>query len=176
MQDRQMGLLNNVFHKKLSQYSDSSTTSGVGKELFDDWAAMTEEQQGYFSALTMSKNIRGAALSFRCRSKDHLEMFTLSMSGKSNKYFFEKDKIYKARLHFDNSIIIYASLHAYKEKHAVIADISDEFLENLFDSERLDIEFNGEDNKKVAVKFSLKGAGPAIESSIERCSCTPLTS
>jgi len=170
MQDRQMGLLSNVFHNTLSQYSDSSTTSGVGKEHFEDWAAMTEEQGGFYSALTMSKNIRGAALSFRCRSKDRIEMFTLSISGKSNKYFFEKDRKYKVRLQFDNSIIIYASLQAYKEKHAVLADISDEFLENLFDSEGLEFEFRGEGNKKIAVKFSLKGATRAIESSIERCS------
>jgi hypothetical protein len=175
MQDRQMGLLNNVFQNKLSQYSDTSTTSGVGKEHFDDWAAMTEEQQGYFSALTMSKNIRGAALSFRCRSKDYLEIFTLSISGKSDKYFFEKGKKYKVRLHFGNSIIIYASLQAYKEKHAVITDISDEFLENLFDSESLKIEFHGEGNKIVTAKFSLKGARRAIESSIERCSNSLIT-
>lgn len=171
MQDRQMGLLNNVLHFKSSQFSDSSTSSGIGKEHFDDWTAMTEEQQGYFSALTMSKNTRGAALSFRCRSKDHLEMFTLSMSGKSHKYIFEKDKQYKARLHFDNSIIMYASLHAYKMKHAVIADVTDEFLENLFDSNSIKIEFYGEDSKKTAVLFSLKGATPAIKSSIERCTC-----
>jgi hypothetical protein len=165
-----MGLLSNILHNKLSQFSDTSTTSGVGKEHFDDWTAMTEEQQGYYSALTMSKNISGAALSFRCRSKDHMEMFTLSMSGKSDKYFFEKNKNYKVRLHFGNSIIIYTSLHAYKEKHAVIADVTDEFLENLFDSKSLEIEFSGEGSKKVAVKFSLKGATRAIESSIERCS------
>lgn len=166
-----MSLLNNILHFKSSQYSDSSTTSGIGKEHFDDWVAMTEEQQGYFSALTMSKNTRGAALSFRCRSKDRLEMFTLSMSGKSDQFIFEKDRHYKARLHFDNSIIMYASLHAYKEKHAVIADVTDELLGNLFDSKGIKIEFYGEGNKKIDVLFSLKGATPAIESSIERCTC-----
>ena len=165
-----MGLLNNILNFKSSQYSDASTTSGIGKEQFDDWAAMTEEQQGYFSALTMSKNIRGAALSFRCRAKDKLEMFTLSMSGKSNHYIFEKGRHYKARLNFENSIILYASLHAYKEKHAVVADVTNEFLENLFDSEGLQIEFYGEDNKIIVAKFSLKGATRAIESSLERCS------
>ena len=169
MQDRQMGLLNKVFHLKSSQYSDSSTTSGVGKEHFDDWTAMTEEQRGYFSALTMSKNISGAALSFRCRSKDRLEMFTLSISGKSKKHTFEKGRRYKVRLRFGNSIIIYASLHAYEEKHAVIADVTDEFLENLFDSKSIEIEFYDEETKKVSIHFSLKGAASAIETSTEHC-------
>jgi hypothetical protein len=128
MQDRQMGLLNNILNFKSSQYSDASTTSGIGKEQFDDWAAMTEEQRGYFSALTMSKNIRGAALSFRCRAKDKLEMFTLSMSGKSNHFIFEKGRHYKARLHFENSIILYASLHAYKENMQLLLMLRMNFL------------------------------------------------
>ena len=163
-----MGLLRNLRNKSLIRQPESTTTSGVGKEEFMDWAAMIEEQLGYYSALTMSRNLRGAGLTFRCRSQDQFEVFTLSMSGQTDKYHFETDKKYKTRFQFDNSVILYAYLHAYKQEHAIIIDVSDDFLENIYDSQNLKIEFTGEGGKKVAVKFSLKGASSAIKSTIER--------
>lgn len=168
-QDGQMGLLSSLRNTKLTRLSGSTTTSGVGKEEFLDWAAMTEEQQGYYSALTMCKNLRGAGLTFRLRTQDRIKMFTLSLSGKTDKYFFEMHKKYKIRLQFDNSVMMYAYLHAYEQRHATIIDISDEFLENVSDSQSLEIEFVGESGKKVTTKFSLKGASSAIESTIARC-------
>ena len=48
-----MGLLNNLHFRKLAGQSESITTSGVGKEEFLDWSATTQEQRGYYSALTM---------------------------------------------------------------------------------------------------------------------------
>ncbi|MFV1976948.1 MAG: hypothetical protein ACC651_14470, partial [Candidatus Scalindua sp.] len=86
----------------------------------------------------------------------------------SDKYLFEIDKRYKVRLHFDNMVVLYASLHAYKPKHASILDISEKFIENVSDSRRLKIEFIGEDGNKISAKFSLKGAASAIEATIER--------
>ena len=163
-----MGLLNNLRFRKLARQSESSTTSGVGKEEFLDWSAMTQEQKGYYSALTMSKNLHGAGLTFRCRTSDPLKMFTLSMSGKNNNYLFAIDKRYKIRLQFDNAIVMYAYMHAYKQKHASIVDISEQFLENIYDSQNLKIEFIGESGKKITTKFSLKGASSAIESAIAR--------
>lgn len=163
-----MGLLNRLCLNKLARHSESSTTSGVGKEEFMDWSAMTQEQKGYYSALTMSRNLHGAGLTFRCRINDPLKIFTLSMSGKKNKHLFEVGKRYKLRLQFDSTIIMYAYLHAYKHKHATIVDVSEEFLENILDSECLKIQFIGERGKKITTKFSLKGASSAIESVIAR--------
>jgi len=163
-----MGLLNNLRFKKLARQSESSTTSGVGKQEFLDWSAMTEEQRGYYSALTMSKNLHGAGLTFRCRISDPLKMFTLSMSGKNDKHLFAIDKRYKIRLQFDNTIIMYAYLHAYKHKHATIVDISENFLENIYESQSLKIEYIGESGKKITTRFSLKGASTAIESVLAR--------
>lgn len=164
-----MGLLRKIRNKGLTQLSESTTTSGIGKQEFMDWAAMTEEQSGYYSALTMSRNLRGAGLTFRCKSRDASKKFTLSMSGSRDKYFFKIDKNYRIRLQFDNSVILYANLHAYKQKHATILDVSEDLLENIFDSKKLKIEFIGESNKKVTIYFSLKGASSAIESVIARC-------
>lgn len=164
-----MRLLNNLRFNKLVRHSESSTTSGVGKEEFMDWSAMTQEQSGYYSALTMSRNLQGAGLTFRCRIKDPLKMFTLSMSGKNDKHLFEIGKKYKIRLQFDNTIIIYAYMHAYKQKHATIFDISDKLIENMVDSKSLKLEFIGQQEKKIITKFSLKGASSAIESVIARC-------
>ena len=163
-----MGLLNKLYFRKLARQSESSTTSGVGKEEFLDWSAMTQEQRGYYSALTMSKNLHGSALTFRCRISDPLKMFSLSMSGKNDKYLFAIDKRYKIRLQFDNTIVMYAYLHAYKQKHATIVDITENFLENIRDSQSLKIEFIGQSGKKITTKFSLKGASSAIESVIAR--------
>ena len=163
-----MGLLNNLRFRKLARQSESSTTSGVGKEEFLDWSAMTQEQRGYYSALTMSRNLHGAGLTFRCRISDPLKMFTLSMSGKNDKYLFAIDKRYKIRVQFDNAIIMYAHLHAYKQKHATIVDLSEKFLENIYDSESLKIEYIGERGKKIKTTFSLRGASTAIDSVIAR--------
>ncbi|MFV1975917.1 MAG: hypothetical protein ACC651_09225 [Candidatus Scalindua sp.] len=163
-----MGILNNFLNNRLTRFSESSTTSGIGKEEFMDWSAMTQEQGGYFSALTMSRNLRGAALSFRCKPNSPKKIFTLSMSGESDKYLFETNKRYKVRLQFGNMVVLYATLHAYKPKHATIVDISEKFIENMSDSQRLKIEFVGEDGKNISVKFSLKGAASSIDSTIER--------
>lgn len=163
-----MRLLNNLRFNKLVRHSESSTTSGVGKEEFMDWSAMTQEQSGYYSALTMSRNLQGAGLTFRCRIKDPLKMFTLSMSGRNDQYLFEIGKRYKLRLQFDNSIVLYTYMHAYKQKHATIVDVSGRFLENILDSQNVKIEFIGERGNKITTKFSLKGASSAIESVIAR--------
>ena len=71
-------------------------------------------------------------------------------------------------MQFDNTIIMYAYLHAYKYKHASIVDISEKFLENIYDSQNLKIEYIAESGKKVTTNFSLKGASTAIESAIAR--------
>ena len=162
-----MGLLSFVRDKKIATLSQS-TTSGVGKDVYTDWVAMTEEQGGYYSALTMSKNLYGAGLTFRCKTSDQKKMICLSISEKADKYFFELGKRYKLRLQFDNSIVLYAYMRAYKQRHATIIDISDEFIHNLFDSENLKIQYIGDNGKKITMKFSLKGSHSAIASSIAR--------
>jgi len=164
-----MGILNNFLNIRPARHSESSTTSGVGKEEFMDWAAMTQEQRGYYSALTMSKDLRGAGLTFRCKTNSPKIKFTLSMPGELDKYIFETNKKYKIRLQFDNMVVLYAYIHAYKQKHATFIDISDKFFENMSDSQSLRIEFIGEGGKKITTKFSLKGASSAIESAIARC-------
>ena len=164
-----MGLLNNLHFRKLAGQSESITTSGVGKEEFLDWSATTQEQRGYYSALTMSKNLHGAGLTFRCRISDTLKMLTLSMSGKNDNYLFAVNRRYKIRVQFDNTIIMYAYLRAYKQKHATIVDLSEEFLETIYDSQSLKVEYIGERGKKITTKFSLIGASVAIESVIARC-------
>ena len=162
-----MGLLSYLRDKKTANMSQS-TTSGIGKDLYDDWAAMTEEQGGYYSALTMSKNLGGVGLTFRCRPKDQVKMLSLSIAEKANKYYFEPGKRYKVRLQFDNSIVLYGYMHAYKQRHVTIVDIVDDFIHNLFDSENLRLQYLGDNGKKITVKFSLKGSTPAINSSIAR--------
>ncbi len=71
------------------------------------------------------------------------------------------------------AVIEYGYMHkgllVNEQKHATIVDVSDELLENIFDSNRLKIEFISESGKKVTTKFSLKGASSAIESAIARC-------
>ena len=162
-----MGLLSYVRDKRIATLSQS-TASGVGKDVYTDWVAMTEEQGGYYSALTLSKNLRGVGLTFRCKTSDQKKMICLSISEKADKYFFEPGKRYKLRLQFDNSIVLYAHMRAYKQRHATIIDISDEFIHNLFDSENLKLQYLGDSGKKITVKFSLKGSAPAINSSIAR--------
>jgi hypothetical protein len=164
-----MRLLDKLLNKGLSRNSESSTTSGVGKQEFMDWATMTQQQRGYFSALTMSRDLRGAGLTFRVKAQNLQKMFTLSMPGKTDESVFLANKRYKIRLQFDNAVIMYAHLHAYKHKHATIVDVSDDFLENVIDSQKLKIEFIGETGKKITTKFSLKGAASAIQSAIARC-------
>ncbi|MEA1888543.1 MAG: hypothetical protein U9N50_02005 [Pseudomonadota bacterium] len=162
-----MGLLSFLRDKKTAQLSQS-TVSGVGKDLFDDWAAMTEEQGGHYSALTMSKNVHGVGLTFRCRTRDMQKMISLCISEKADKYFFELGKKYKVRLQFENSIVIYAYMRAYKQRHATIVDIMDEFIHNIFDSDKLKLQYLGDNGKKITMKFSLKGSTPAINSTIAR--------
>ena len=167
-----MGLLSNLRSKTLGKLSELSTvtttTSGIGKEDFMDWTAMTEKQGGYFSALTLARNLSGAALTFRCRPNDPAMLFCLSISKKSDKHLFDKGVMYKIRIQFDDSIVIYAHLNAYKEKHAVILGVADQLMEHLHDSTSLKIEFIGKGNKKVTTKFSLKGAASAIDATIAR--------
>jgi len=163
-----MGIINNLLFNRLTQFSESNTSSGIGKEEHLDWSAMTEAQQGYYSALTMSRNLHGAALSFRCKPDSPNRAFTLSMLGESDKYYFKTNKRYKIRLQFDNMVVIYAHINAYKPKHATILDISDKFFDNIADSQGLKVEFTGENEKKISMKFSLKGAFSAIKSTMER--------
>jgi len=162
-----MGLLSYLRDRK-TEHLSQSTVSGVGKEMFADWAAMTEVQGGYYSALTMSKNIHGAGLTFRCKAKEDRKIISLSISEKTDKYFFELGKKYKIRLQFDNSIVIYAYMFAYKHRHASIEDITEEFIHNLFDSENLKLQYLGDNKKKVTMKFSLKGSTAAINATIAR--------
>lgn len=166
-----MGLLNNLRNKtigRLSELSTVTTTSGTEKEMFRDWVAMTEEQGGYFSAFTMSKNLAGAALAFRCRPDDPARLFCLSISRKSDKHLFDMNGMYKARIQFDNSIVIYAHLNAYKEKHAIILGVADQLMEHLNDSSSLKIEFIGKGKKKFTARFSLKGAADAVNATMAR--------
>ena len=162
-----MGLLNYLRDKKASHLSQS-TVSGIGKESHINWAAMTEEQGGFYSALTMSKNIHGAGLTFRCKTKEDQKMFSLSISEKTDKYFFELGKRYKIRLQFDNSIVLYAYMFAYKHRHASIEDITEDFIHNLFDSENLKLQYLNDNKKKVTMKFSLKGSTSAINATVMR--------
>ena len=162
-----MGLLDFIKEKK-STHMSQSTTSGVGKDLHLDWAAMTEEQGGFFSALTMSKNLHGAGLTFRCKTKDLQKKLCVSFSEKAYKHHFDVSKRYKVRFQFNNSIVLYAYMFPYKPRHAYIHDVVDEFIHNLFDSDTLKLQYLGNDNKKVTMKFSLKGATPAINASIAR--------
>ncbi len=162
-----MGLLSYLRDRK-TEHLSQSTVSGIGKEMHEDWAAMTEIQGGYYSALTMSKNIHGAGLTFRCKAKEGRKIISLSISEKTDKYFFELGKRYKIRLQFDNSIVIYAYMHAYKHRHACIEDITEEFTHNLFDSEHLKLQYLGDNKKKVTMKFSLKGSNSAINATIAR--------
>ena len=163
-----MGLLSYLRDKKSASLMYQSTTSGIGKDLYDDWAAMTEAQGGYYSALTMSKNLQGVGLTFRCRPSDQLKVLSLSIAEKADKYYFEPGKRYKVRLQFDNSIVLYGYMHAYKQRHVTIDNIVDDFIHNLFDSENLKLQYLGDNGKKITVKFSLKGSTPAINSSIAR--------
>ncbi len=162
-----MGLLSYLRDKKTAHLTQS-TVSGIGKEMHEDWAAMTEIQGGYYSALTMSKNIHGAGLTFRCRAKDQLKIISLSISEKTDKYFFELGKRYKIRLQFDNSIVLYAYMFAYKHRHASIENITEDFIHNLFDSENLKLQYLGDNKKKVTMKFSLKGSHSAINATATR--------
>lgn len=163
-----MGLLSYLRDKKTENLMTQSTTSGIGKDLYDDWAAMTEAQGGYYSALTMSKNLQGIGLTFRCRPSDQLKVLSLSIAEKAAKYYFEPGKRYKVRLQFDNSIVLYGYMHAYKQRHVTIDNIVDDFIHNLFDSENLKLQYLGDNGKKITVKFSLKGSTPAINSSVAR--------
>jgi hypothetical protein len=162
-----MGLLSYLRDKKTAHLSQS-TVSGVGKEMHEDWAAMTEQQGGFYSALTMSKNIHGAGLTFRCKSKDQSKLFCLSISEKTEKRFFELGKRYKVRLQFDNSIVLYAYMFAYKHRHASFEDITEDFIHNLFDSENLRLQYLDDNKKKVTMKFSLKGSHSAINTTSTR--------
>ena len=162
-----MGLLNYFKDRKDANLSQS-TVSGVGKEMHADWAAMTEQQGGFYSALTMSKNIHGAGLTFRCKTKDQSKKISLSISEKTEKYYFELGKRYKVRLQFDNSIVLYAYMFAYKHRHASIEDITEDFTHNLFDSENLKLQYLGDNKKKVTMKFSLKGSNTAINATTTR--------
>jgi len=162
-----MSLLDYFRNKSYGQLSQS-TTSGIGKEMHGEWAAMTEEQGGFYSALTMSKNIHGAGLTFRCRTKDQQRMINLSISDKSEKYFFELGKRYKIRLQFSNSIVIYTYMNAYKHRHARFEDITEDFITNIFDSEHLKLQYLGDNKKKVTMKFSLDGATAAINTTLTR--------
>jgi hypothetical protein len=161
------GFLDFFLHKKTAQFSQS-TTSGIGKDIFEDWASMTEDQGGFFSAYTMSRNLQGTALAFRCRTTDKDQMLHLSYSSKMLKYHFKPGKRYKVRFQFSNSIVLYAYMYAYKERHAKILNIADEFIQNIFDSEHLKLQYLNDNNKKVTIKFSLKGALPAINVTISR--------
>lgn len=162
-----MGLLSYLHVRKIARLSQS-TTSGIGKDLYDDWAAMTEEQGGYYSALTMSKNLRGAGLTFRCKARDQQKIICLSISEKTDKYFFVPGKRYKLRLQFKNSIVLYAYMHAYQQRHATLIDISDDFIHNIIDSENLKLQYLGDNEKKITMKFSLKGSALAINATIAR--------
>ena len=162
-----MGLLSFVRDKKIATLSQS-TASGVGKDVYTDWVAMTEEQGGYYSALTLSKNLYGAGLIFRCKTSDQKKMICLSISDKAEKYFFWPGKRYKVRVQFENSIVIYAYMRAYKQRHATIVDIMDDFIHNIFDSEKLKLQYLGDNGKKITMKFSLKGSTAAINSTIVR--------
>jgi len=162
-----MGLLSFLRDRK-EEHLSQSTVSGVGKDIHEDWAAMTEVQGGFYSALTMSKNIHGAGLTFRCKANDERKIISLSISEKTEKYFFELGKKYKIRLQFDNSIVIYAYMFAYKHRHASIEDITEDFIHNLFDSENLKLQYLGDNKKKVTMKFSLKGSTAAINATIKR--------
>ena len=163
-----MGLLSYLRDKKTAHLSQS-TVSGIGKEMHADWAAMTEIQGDFYSALTMSKNIHGAGLTFRCKAKEvDRKIISLSISEKADKYYFELGKRYKIRLQFDNSIVIYAYMFAYKHRHASIEAITEEFIHNLFDSENLKLQYLGDNKKKVTMKFSLKGSNSAINATVVR--------
>jgi hypothetical protein len=162
-----LGFLDFLLHKKSSQFSHS-TSSGVGKDVYDDWQAMTEIQGGFFSAMTMARNLPGTALAFRCRAKDLEQMLHLSYSDKMQKYFFELGKRYKVRMQFSNSIVLYTYMYAYKQRHGTILNITDEFTHNLFDSEHLKLQYLADNNKKITLKFSLKGAKPAVNSTTAR--------
>jgi hypothetical protein len=72
-------------------------------------------------------------------------------------------------LKFSNSVVLYAKLHAYKERHAIILGVNEGILENLADSEKLCLEFVAENEKKYTLKFSLTGAPEAINSATSRC-------
>ncbi len=164
-----MGLLNNLLNiKRRSGHSESSTPSGIGKEEFLDWAAVTQGQKGCYSALTIAKNLKGAGLTFRCKTNSPQKIFTLSLSGKSESYLFEINRKYKIRLKFDNTVVLYAYLHAYRTKHATIIGISDKIIENMSDSQSLKIDFISQTGKNITTKFSLKGASVAINSAIAR--------
>ena len=162
-----MGLLDYLRDKKTAHLSQS-TVSGVGKEIHADWAAMTEIQGGFYSALTRSKTIHGAGLTNRCKAKEDRKVISLSISEKTDKYYFELGKRYKIRLQFDNSIVIYAHMFAYKHRHASIEAITEEFIHNLFDSGNLKLQYLGDNKKKVTMKFSLIGSNSAINSTIAR--------
>ena len=160
-----MGLLSYVRDKRMASLSQS-TASGVGKDVYSDWVAITEEQGGYYSALTMSKNLHGVGLAFRCRTRDLQKKICLSISEKSDKYFFRVGKRYKVRLQFENSIVIYVYMHAYQQKHATIDHLMDDFIHNVFDSESLKLQYLGDRGKIITMKFSLKGSTPAIKSTL----------
>jgi hypothetical protein len=169
-----MGFLNNIKSiglgklAELSSMSVHSTTSGIGKDTYQDWHAMTSAQRGYFSALTMARNLQGAALTFRCRPNDPQHILSLSISKKSDKQLFEENKTYKVRMEFSNTIILYGHLNAYKEKHAMILGVSSEFMENITDSSWVKLQFVGAGGKKFTTRFSLNGAQKAIEAVIAR--------
>ena len=84
------------------------------------------------------------------------------------KYFFQPGKRYKVRFQFSNSIVLYAYMFAYKDRHAHIINVVDDFMQNLFDSEQLKMQYLNDSNKKVTIKFSLKGATPAINITTSR--------
>ena len=164
-----MGLLRYLKDRKEESSSMSrSTTSGVGKDIHLSWAAMTEEQGGFFSALTMAKNLHGAGLAFRCKSNDLQKKLNISFSEKMQQYHFNVQKRYKVRFQFSNSIVLYAYMFPYTPRHAYIHDIVDEFVHNLFDSDNLELQYIGDNKKKVTMKFSLKGSRPAINATITR--------
>ncbi|MFW2439948.1 MAG: hypothetical protein ACN4GR_11305 [Arenicellales bacterium] len=162
-----MGLLSYVRDKRIASLSQS-TASGVGKDVYTDWVAITEEQGGYYSALTISKTLHGVGLAFRCKTSDQKKMICLSISDKAEKYFFRPGNRYKIRVQFENSIVIYTYMRAYKQRHATIIDIMDDFTHNIFDSEKLKLQYLGDSGKKITMKFSLKGSAAAINSTIAR--------
>lgn len=164
-----MGLLNFLRIRTPGRMSESSTSSGVGKTNFGDWAATTNEEKGYFSAYSFAKNIQGAGLIFRCKTKNSQKVLSLSIPGKGNRYFFEPGNSYKARLLFGNSVVLYASLRAYQKKYVEFLDITNEILENMNDSDCIKIDVTGEKNAVVSVHFSLDGASTAISSVIDHC-------